>query len=366
RRWVQDFLEILEISSAPDEFFENTKLELYQEQVFCFTPKGQIIALPQKATPIDFAYAVHSQVGDTCIGAKVNGRLVSLRYQLSNGDQVEIMTARRGGPSPEWENFVVTGKARACIRRYVMRERRQAALDKGRAMLAKAFRQESVDGSDKVIETVVKTLKQSSLSDLYVAVGSNMLCPQDVVYAVYPELKRIERGRVLRLSARDRSSPSQKSVSKRVSLVGLSGIAVHYAACCHPLPGDKIIGVVTTGKGVTIHVCDCQTLESFAITPDRFLHVDWDYGAVASGAEDTVLIGRLNIVAENNPTVLVGITNIASRYDASLVKVKIINRQNDYMETIVDLQVRDLPQLSSLILGLKGVPGVMQVNRFRL
>ena len=140
-RWVQDLLEILE-NSTPDEFLENTKLELYQDQVFCFTPKGQLIQLPRGATPVDFAYAVHSQVGDTCVGAKINGRLMPLRHELQNGDQVEIMTSRSGTPSPQWERFVVTGKARARIRRYVQQQQRQQHLDAGRAALAKAFRQE--------------------------------------------------------------------------------------------------------------------------------------------------------------------------------------------------------------------------------
>ncbi len=150
--WVRDLLEILDNSTTGDDFLENTKLELYQDQVFCFTPKGQLIQLPRGATPIDFAYAVHSQVGDTCVGAKVNGRLLPLRTELQNGDQVEIMTARGGTPSPAWERFAVTGKARARIRRYVALQQRQQHLDAGRAALAKAFRQEGVDGSEKVLE----------------------------------------------------------------------------------------------------------------------------------------------------------------------------------------------------------------------
>src|ERR1700759_3293906 len=140
-RWVQDLLEILEDSSAPDEFLENTKLELYPDQVFCFTPKGQLIQLPRGATPVDFAYAVHSQVGDTCVGAKINGRLMPLRHHLENGDQVEIITARGGTPSPSWGGGVVTGKARARIRRYVAGQQRAQTIDQGRAALAKAFRQ---------------------------------------------------------------------------------------------------------------------------------------------------------------------------------------------------------------------------------
>ena len=155
-RWVQDLLEILENSSAPDEFLENTKLELYGDQVFCFTPKGTLIQLPRGATPVDFAYAVHSQVGDTCVGAKVNGRLLPLRHELQNGDQVEIMTSRGGTPSPQWERFVVTGKARARIRRYVHAQQRQQGIDQGRAALAKAFRQEGLDGSEKTLEPTLK------------------------------------------------------------------------------------------------------------------------------------------------------------------------------------------------------------------
>jgi GTP pyrophosphokinase len=183
--WVQDLKEILE-NSTMEEFLENTKLALYQDQVFCFTPKGQLIQLPRGATPVDFAYAVHSQIGDTCVGAKVNGRLMPLRHELQNGDQVEIMTSRGGTPSPQWERFVVTGKARARVRRYVQAQQRQQNRDLGRAALVKAFRQDGLDGSEKAIEPALKTLKIASMDDLYVAVGNGNLGPKEVVSAAYP------------------------------------------------------------------------------------------------------------------------------------------------------------------------------------
>jgi len=189
-RWVQDLLEILENSGASDEFLANTMLELYADQVFCFTPKGQLIQLPSGATPVDFAYAVHSQVGDTCVGAKVNGRLLPLRHQLQNGDQVEIMTARGGTPSPQWERFVVTGKARARIRRFIHQEQRDQSRTAGRAELTKVFRQAGVDGSEKVLEPHLKTLKFSSTDDLYVAVGNGNLSGRQVLVAVHPELRQ--------------------------------------------------------------------------------------------------------------------------------------------------------------------------------
>jgi len=383
-RWVQDLLEILENSQAPDEFLENTKLELYQDQVFCFTPKGQLIQLPRGATPVDFAYAVHSQIGDSCVGAKVNGRLMPLRHELQNGDQVEIMTARGGTPSPSWERFVVTGKARARIRRYVAQQQRETHLDAGRASLAKAFRQEGVDGSEKVLEGALKTLKVASLSDLYVAVGNGNIGPKDVVHAAYPELRQSARaprmvhglppralGGMLGTagatpSGRTGGSGHGNSGTSGLSLVGLgSGVAVHFAGCCHPLPGDRIVGIVATGKGITVHTSGCQTLASFAATPERFLDIDWDYDAISRGSKGESHVGRISVIAANEPSVLATLTNTASRHDGSVVNLKIVNRQLDFMEILVDVEVRDLRHLSSVIAGLRSASGITEVERAR-
>ncbi|WP_242011268.1 RelA/SpoT family protein [Acetobacter fallax] len=367
-RWVQDLLEILEDSAAPDEFLENTKLELYQDQVFCFTPKGQLIPLPRGATPVDFAYAVHSQVGDACVGAKVNGRLVPLRYELQNGDQVEIMTARGGTPSPSWERFVVTGKARARIRRYVAAQQRQVSLDSGKVALAKAFRQEGVDGSEKVLETLLKDLKQASVEDLYVAVAAGNIGPRDVVHAAYPELRRTSRGpRMIPGFAARPPGLRPKSGGGTTPLVGLgAGIAVHFAGCCHPLPGDRIVGVVANGKGVTVHTANCQTLEAFAATPERFLDVDWDYSAIGKGGPvSEPFVGRVTVIAANEPGTLAAITNTVSRQDGAIVNLKIVNRQLDFMEILVDVEVRDLRHLSSVIGGLRSCEGISQVERAR-
>src|SRR5579863_7556369 len=288
-RWVQDLLEILDNSAAPDEFLENTKLELYDDQVFCFTPKGQLIQLPRGATPVDFAYAVHSEIGDSCVGAKINGRLLPLRHQLQNGDQVEIMTARGGTPSPQWERFVVTGKARARIRRFIHQQQRQQHLDVGRAELTKAFRGAGVDGSEKALEPALKSLKFASADDLYVAVGNGNVGAKDVVNAAYPELRQAPR------APRMIPAPPPRSAQRHghktdfdMPITGLvPGMAYHFAGCCHPVPGDEIVGIVATGKGVTIHARECQTLEGFAATPERFIDVDWNYEVLAKGKPDS-------------------------------------------------------------------------------
>jgi GTP pyrophosphokinase len=370
-RWVQDLLEILENSAAPDEFLENTKLELYQDQVFCFTPKGQLIQLPRGATSVDFAYAVHSQIGDTCVGARINGRLMPLRYELQNGDQVEILTARGGTPSPAWERFVTTGKARARIRRFLAQQMREQNRDAGKSTLNKAFRQEGVDGSEKILEPAAKLLKQASLDDLYIAVATGLVGPKDVVYAAYPQLREARAPRMLpgfmghALTARSPRNGVPKPDTS-LPLTGLvSGMDVHYAGCCHPLPGDKIVGIVATGKGVTVHTKDCATLETFAATPERFIDVDWNYDHVAARgkAGPESFTGRISVIASNQPAALATLTNAVSKQDGAISNLKIVHRQQDFFEAIVDVEVRDVRHLGQVIAGLRGAAGIAQVER---
>lgn len=364
-RWVQDLLEILEDSAAPDEFLENTKLELYADQVFCFTPKGQLIQLPRGATPVDFAYAVHSQVGDTCVGAKVNGRLMPLRHHLQNGDQVEIMTARGGTPSPQWERFVVTGKARARIRRFVHQEQRQQSRDAGKVELTKAFRQAGVDGSEKALEPALKALKLATVDDLYIAVGNNNLGARDVVNAAYPELRQAARGprMVPQMLARGRPAPRPSDDMPVTGLV--AGMAYNFAGCCHPVPGDEIVGIVTTGKGVTIHNRDCQTLHGFAATPERFIDVDWNYEAVGKSGPSKGVghTARITVIASNEGGSLADLTNAIAKQDGAISNLKIVSRQLDFMEILADVDVRDINHLSKVVVGLRGLKSVKSVER---
>jgi GTP diphosphokinase / guanosine-3',5'-bis(diphosphate) 3'-diphosphatase len=365
-RWVQDLLEILENSAAPDDFLENTKLELYEDQVFCFTPKGQLIQLPRGATPVDFAYAVHSQVGDACVGAKINGRLLPLRHQLQNGDQVEIMTARGGTPSPQWERFVVTGKARARIRRFIHQEQREHSRAAGKAELTKAFRQAGVDGSEKVLEQALKTLKFTALDDLYVSVGNGNTAPKDVVHAAWPELRQsTARPMITPLLPRSGRSPTR--LVNDMPVTGLvPGMAYSFAGCCHPVPGDDIVGIVTTGKGVTIHGRECQTLTGFAATPERFIDVDWNYELVGKGGPDGKGVphtARVSVISDNATGALANMTNAIARQDGAVANLKIVARQQDFMETLIDVDVRDTAHLSKVIAGLRGAGGIKAVER---
>jgi GTP pyrophosphokinase len=371
-RWLRSLLEILEQASGPEEFLEHTKLEMFQDQVFCFTPKGDLITLPRGATPVDFAYAVHSEVGDSCVGAKVNGRIVPLRTELANGDQVEIVTARGHTPNPAWERFVVTGKARARIRRFVHAQMRAQNIEAGRTALVKAFRQEGVEGGAAVLEGVLKTFKQASVEDLQAAVGAGQIGAREVVLAAYPELRPTPRpaSHVMPLS-RARPKPAVPPQPGRepgrdgraaIPISGLvAGMSIHFAGCCHPLPGDRIVGIVTTGKGVTIHTHDCPTLESFAATPERFLDVAWD----TDGTPAQRHTGRLAVVTANETGALATLTNVIAKREGNIVNLKIVNRTPEFLEMLVDIEVRDLRHLGDIIAALRACSQIASVERAR-
>jgi GTP diphosphokinase / guanosine-3',5'-bis(diphosphate) 3'-diphosphatase len=355
-RWLRELLDILEHASDPQEFLEHTKLEMFQDQVFCFTPKGDLIELPRGATPVDFAYAVHSEIGDTCVGAKVNGKLVPLRTQLANGDQVDIVTSKAQTPSPTWERFVVTGKARARIRRYIRTQQRQQYLDLGKAILQKAFRQEGHDLAEKALGEILTAFNSETIEDLYVAVGEGVHTGREVVHALHPPKPDARTAKVVPLLPARGKKPENA-----VPIRGLiPGMALHYAGCCHPLPGDRIVGIVTTGKGVTIHTIDCETLATFAETPERWLDVAWD-DDMSAGAH----VGRIHVTLDNEPGSLGSLTTVIGKGGGNITNLKITNRSLDFFEILVDIEVQNLRHLTNIIAALRATPAINSVERAR-
>ena len=360
-RWIRELLDILDQASGPEEFLEHTKLEMYQDQVFCFSPKGDLIALPRGATPVDFAYAVHSEVGDTCVGAKVNGRISPLTTQLRNGDQIDISVSKTSTPSPTWEQFVVTGRAKASIRRFVRLERRQQFSDLGRAILQKAFRQEGHSYSEESLSDVLDRFQCETAEDLMAAVGEGMQSAKVVVHAIHPPAKSDadDPEKVVPI-ARARGK-AQKGKSDAIPILGLiPGMAVHYARCCHPLPGERIVGIVTTGKGVTIHTIDCETLENFQSTPERWLDVSWD-----SEGEEVGHVGRLDVVVANEPGSLGSLSTIIGKNRGNILNLKFTNRSIDFFDMRIDVEVEDLRHLTHIIAALRATPVINSVERAR-
>src|SRR5690349_989787 len=361
-RWLRELLDILEHASDPQEFLEHTKLEMFQDQVFCFTPKGDLIALPRGATPVDFAYAVHSVVGDTCVGAKINGRIVPLRTVLTNGDQVEIVTSRAQTPSPTWERFVVTGKARACIRRFIRTQQRNQYIELGRALLSKEFQHGGYEYSDKAIDGVLKKYKAEVAEDLIAQVGEGLITAREVMVAVFPG-SRTPAGPTEKIIPIGRQRQKSKGGAFALPIRGLiPGMAVHFAGCCHPLPGDRIVGIVTTGKGVTIHTIDCETLEGFADTPERWIDVSWEKD---SDGDDSFHTGRLNVVIANQLGSLGSLTTVIGKNNGNIMNLKIVNRSQDFFEILIDVEVKDVKHLTHIIAALRATPNINSVERAR-
>ena len=357
-RWLRELLDILEHASNPEEFFEHTKLEMFQDQVFCFTPKGDLIALPQGATPIDFAYAVHSEVGDTCVGAKVNSRIVPLRSKLANGDQVEVLTSKNQTPSPDWEKFVVSGKAKSRIRRFIHLKERDEYSKLGRQMLEKAFREEGYEFTDKALEAVLKKFQAGTGEDICVWVGKGNRSAREILVAVFPGAKDTSKARRMwpfgRL--RERRAKNQQSALPIRGLI--PGMAVHYARCCHPLPGERIVGIVTTGKGVTVHTIDCETLETFQETPERWIDVAWDVDE-----DPETHTGRLHVVIANEPGSLGGLSTVIGKTHGNISNLKIINRSIDFFEMLVDVEVQDIKHLTDIVAALRAMAVIISVER---
>ncbi|TCS64224.1 RelA/SpoT family protein [Varunaivibrio sulfuroxidans] len=362
-RWLRELLDILEHASGPEEFLEHTKLEMFQDQVFCFTPKGDIRNLPQGATPVDFAYAVHSEVGDTCVGAKINGRMMPLRTRLKNGDQVEILTSKAQKPSPTWERFVVTGKARARIRRFIRLKERDQYLELGKAMLTRAFKEEGYEATDKALKGVLRIFQRETTDDLTAEVGMGNITSREVLEAVYPGTKKKSAKVVPLAPVRVRHERNAQQAKNAIPVRGLiPGMAVHYAGCCHPLPGDRIVGIITTGKGVTIHTIDCEKLEALADQPERWIDVSWD---MDRGELDGSHVSRVFLTVLNMPGTLSDLSTVIAKNTGNISNLKIVNRSADFFDLMIDIEVKDVTHLAEIMAALRASPVVNTIERAR-
>lgn len=361
-RWLRDLLDILEQEQKPEDFWENTKLELFQDQVYVFSPKGDLIEMPNGATPIDFAYAIHSDIGNKCVGAKINGRIAPLNTRLTNGDQVEIITANSQKPSPTWERFAVTGKARSHIRRFIRNEQRDEFISLGKAMIQKVFRQEGYEFTEKAIATVLKQFRADGADDIYAGIGSGVLVARDVFKAIFPSHKT----EIIKRPAEEMDATVRvrtAGTDQPVPIKGLiPGMAMHFARCCHPLPGDRIVGIVTTGKGVTIHTIDCETLETFADTPERWLDVSWGDGGPNSPEAH---VGRLQITFANEPGAIASFTTVIARNGGDITNFKVTNRSKEFWDVTLDIYVKDIKHLNNVIAALRATPVIVNVDRAR-
>ena len=363
-RWLRELLEILDQAETPDDFLEHTKLEMFPNQVFCFTPIGDVIVLPVGSTPVDFAYAVHSEIGDHCVGAKINSRSMPLRTELDNGDQVEIITSQAQIPSPTWENFVVTGKARAHIRRFIRSREKEEYISLGNAILEGAFANEGYQYSEGLVREVLNVFNQTTTDGLSAEVGAGHITGKSVVEALFPGTKEENKSRLLSFKRMRTLRKKSKIGDKNVSPVPINGMipgmALHYAGCCHALPGDRIVGIVTKGRGMTIHTIDCETLEEFNDTPERWLDLSWNESAL-----NDFHLGHITLVVGNTLGSLGKLCTIIGNNSGNISNLKITNRTQEFFDMSIDIEVKDVRHLTTIIAALRAIPEIKLVERGR-
>ncbi len=361
-RWLRDLLEIIEQEQRPEDILENTRLELFQDQVYAFTPKGDLIELPTGSTPVDFAYAIHSDLGDKCVGAKINGRIAPLNTKLNNGDQVDIITAKNQTPSPTWERFVVTGKARSHIRRFIRLQQREQYVTLGRAIIQKIFQQEGYEYTEKAVAGVIEQFGAENADDIFAGVGQGNIVGRDVFRAIFPAHKTAPAKKPTDAEVEQLAVNKKSAQEKPMPIKGLiPGMAVHFARCCHPLPGDRIVGIVTTGKGVTVHTIDCDTLENFADTPERWLDVSWGEGPDSPEAR----VGRLQVTISNVAGALGTLSTVIAKNGGNITNLKITSRSLDFWDMLIDIYVNDTKHLNDIVAALRATPQIASVERAR-
>jgi len=342
--WLRDLIEIVDASHDAEELLEHTKLAIYQDRIFAFTPKGALHQLPKGATAVDFAYAVHTKLGNTAVGAKINGRHVPLRTRLANGDVVEIIKSGKPEPQLSWLGFVVTGKARAAIRRAVRDKEREEVSAIGAKLLDEIVGRLPGRVGKKAINAAVGRLGLRDEEDLTYAIGSARLTDRQVMEAIAP-------GSTAELPD-DLDWPSQE---RAISIKGLTpGMGFHLAECCHPVPGDRIVGLRRVDHKVEVHTIDCLTLASG--TDADWLDVSW--GELTTGA-----VGRLRLVLYNRPGTLAEVTDILARHRANVVNLQMIQRDEPFGTYEVDLEVTDLAHLTRIASALRASEAVAEATR---
>ena len=349
-KWVYDLVDSMNSSVTQDELIQNSKLKVFQNDIFVFTPKGDLIELPKNATPVDFAYAIHSQIGDKCVAAKINDKLQPLKTILNNGDQIEIITSESSQPSPLWQRFAVTTKVKSQLRRFFRFKKKEEHIIFGREILLNYFQKENYDFNKKIEEKILEDFNYKSIDDIYALIGSGEITALSVIKKIYPEYNYIP------------ISKYNENIQNPIKLKGLTaGMSYHLAGCCSPLKGDSIVGIVTAGIGVAVHTLDCDTLTSYQDAPDRWLNISWDNQKNL----ETVSNARIVVVLFNKPGSLGKVTTVIAKNNGNISNILFSVRKPDFFEIIIDIEVRDANHLQNIIAALRMEKEVSSLERLK-
>jgi len=349
-KWMHDLVDLMNSSANQDELIENSKISVFKDEIYVFTPKGDLIELPKKATPIDFAYAIHTQIGDKCVGAKINEKLQPLKTVLKNGDQIEIITSEESQPSPLWERFAVTTKVKSQIRRFFRSKKRDEYILFGKEILSSFFIKENYDLNIDTLNKIKAEFNISDIDDLYEMLGAGKLTAFSVIKRIYPEFNY--------------KSPKQFEfkTENTIRLKGLTaGMSYHLAGCCSPIKGDTIVGIVTAGIGVAVHTIDCDTLSSYSDDPERWLNISWDN----SSHNISLSNARISVVLKNQPGSLGMVTTVIAKNNGNISNINFSIRKIDFFEIVIDIEVRDANHLNNIIAALRLVSEISSLERIK-
>ncbi|NDV02119.1 bifunctional (p)ppGpp synthetase/guanosine-3',5'-bis(diphosphate) 3'-pyrophosphohydrolase [Pseudoroseicyclus sp. CLL3-39] len=344
-RWISTLTARIDDEEDHDAFLEAVKLEMYQDQVFCFTPKGEVIKLPRDATPIDFAYAIHTRIGHACVGAKVDGMRVPLWTRLKNGQAVEIITAEGQTPQATWVDIAVTGRAKTAIRRALKEVDRERFIRLGQELVRVAFENHRRKATDKALRTAAKALAIDSVDELLARVGANELSARQVVRLIYPDL----------------TPATGDEIDGHRAVVGLAPDQPHTRApCCKPVPGERIVGITWRGRGVVVHAIDCASLVEFEEQPDRWLDLRWQ-----EGQHKPIHDVTLDVTIVNDAGTLGRLCTLIAEQSANISNLEFKDRKPDYYRLLVDVELRDAEHLHRVMTALEAESDVAALRRHR-
>ncbi|MGY4312426.1 RelA/SpoT family protein [Bradyrhizobium sp. JR3.5] len=364
--WLRHTIGILSESSNPEEFLEHTKLELFHDQVFCFTPKGKLIALPRNANVIDFAYAVHTGVGNSAVGCKINGKFAPLSSELQNGDEVEVLTSKaQSAPPSAWEALARTGKARAAIRRATRDAVRDQYAGLGRRIVDRLFARAKIEYADDKLKGALPRLARTSIEDVMASVGRGEIKASDVARAMYPDYKeerlvRYGAKKGLAAKLKTQTPPHPARATSVIPVRGInSDLPVKFAPNGGAVPGDRIVGIVTAGEGITIYPIQSPALKDFEEEPERWLDVRWDIDETMPQR----FPARILVHNVNEPGSLAQIATVIAEHDGNIDNIHMSRQSPDFTELTIDLEVYDLKHLSAIIAQLRAKAVVARVER---
>ncbi len=356
RELIQSLLQIAEHGGDPDEFMEHVKLDMYQDHVFAFTPKGALIDLPQGATPLDFAYAVHSDVGDTCVGAIINGEERPLRTVLHNGDVVEIVRSDRAAPVQGWQSLTKTGRAKSHQRRLERMARREEFHKLGRDLVAHALHRYGHDINETSLDEAAQRLGKEDEEDIFLSVADGSLKATAVAAAAFPQLaERVKRDEARRPMEREKPQLYVKGG-------GLApGVTLHFGECCTPIPGDRIVGVLQPGKGIVVHTIDCETLDQSDSEGETWIDLAWTNTAL----DRSLAVARIQATVENARGVLAQLCQIIAENEGDILNVRMARRTQDFFDMVFDVEVADARHLTNILAAMRTSKAVREVERVR-